>query len=692
MTPEKEVEFEARLARELKEKEFEARYARELAEAQSADASLADYAAAVATGANKGVLTGLAGLPVDTASNVIDLAKAAAGSVVGKLNDDRVPEWLHLTDRTKVPMSSQWIERKLREWGAGPMIENPVQTSAGRAVHGAGSFAGQALMSPGVSVRAMLGSALLAAPVGAASTSIAEQTESPVLGALSALLMGNAPGAVSNASRVALRGSGEANRAQVNQNIRDFANVGLTPSLGQATQGTPRAGMWQGIENLLSGLPGGLNRIRTFRDNQANTLQRTAEEAGGVGTNPDVAGRSVQQSLADKVASVRQASRNINTSLEARGGGDMRIEVPATKVMLQRMIAQAPRDPEINALLQIPHTQQLKRAIDETTAEVPPTIVTRPLPSGMLDASGNPITTTAVLPGRPAQGVALSSLRPLQQQLGEDAFANFTVTPPSNIRQQRRLYGALGEDMAAGLEKVDPDAARMLARSKRLNTALIGSNSTANPVRGRLETIEPLMATNMVPERAFSAMESRITGQNPNLTEFNAIKKSLSPEARAQFVSTLVNRMGRATNARQDETGGAFSPETFLTNYSKLTPKARDALFSGFSGAMELRKDADNVAKVIANMREGSKIYGNPSGTANRGGAMSIYAGLLGGLGSSAVTGNPLPLMGALAVPASINLGARALLNPGTARFAGSPTRITSSPASLARVATEANE
>jgi len=690
MTPEQEAAFEKRYAKELKEKEFEERYALEQALLAEEEApSIKDYAAAVATGANSGVLAGLGGLPVDTVANVLDLGKAGTGYLASKLGaDGQVPTWAELTDRAQVPGSSKWIAGKLSHAGLGPMLENPVNTPGGRALHGAGAFAGQALMSPGTSGRAMAARAAAAAPVGGISTSIGEQTDSPAAGALSALTLGHAPVALANAARWAARGAGEGNRAQVNQNIQDFKNVGLTPSLGQATQGTPRAAMWQGIENLLSGLPGGLNRIRDFRDNQGNTLRSIAETAGGVGTNPDIVGRNVQRGLADKIADVRQTSRDINASLEARGGGDTRVAVPSTEAMLQRMIAQAPTDPAINALLQIPHTQQLQRAIAETTAPVPATQT--PRASGLLNADGSPMTTT--VPGHPAQGVALSSLRPLQQQLGEDAFANFTVQPPSNIRQQRQLYGALGEDMAAGLQSSDPVAAQMLGRSKALNTALLGSNSATNPVRGRLDTIEPLLATNMVPERTFAAMESRIMGQNPNLTEFNAIKKSLAPEVRAQFASTIANRLGRATNSRQDETSGAFSPETFLTNYSKLTPEARNALFSGFSGATKLRQDIDNVAKVIANMREGSRVYGNPSGTANRGGAMSIYAGLLGGLGSSALTGNPLPLAGALAVPASINAGARMLTSPRAAAFAGSRDRVANSPGALARVAAEANE
>ena len=690
MTPEQEAEFEKRYAQELLEKEFEERYAQELAAAEETAApSTKDYVAAVASGANRGVLTGLTGLPVDTMSNILDLAKAGAGYTASKLSSTgRVPEWAELVPREEVPGSSAWIARKMEEGGLGPIIDNPVNTPGGRALHGAGSFAGQALVSPATSAKNALLKATLAAPAGGISTSLAEQTDSPAVGALSALLMGQTPSAAANASRWALRGSGAGNRAQVNQNIQDFKNVDLTPSLGQAMQGTPRAGMWQGVENLISGLPGGLGRIKDFRDTQHATLQDLAENAGGVGSNPPSVGRAVQQSLANKIADVRQASRDINDSLEARGGGDTRVVVPSTQAMLQRMTEQAPKDPELNALLQIPHTQQLQQAIADTTAAVPPRQV--PHPSRMLDASGNTMTIT--IPGRPAQGVALSSLRPLQQQLGEDAFANFTVTPPSTVRQQRQLYGALGEDMAAGLRASDPQAAQMLARSKRLNTALLGSNSATNPVRGRMETIEPLLEGKLVPERTYAALESRIMGQNPNLTEFNAIKKSLDPDARAQFASTVVNRLGRATNSRQDASGEAFSPEAFLTNYSKLTPDARDALFSGFSGAMKLRRDADNAATVIANMREGSKIYGNPSGTANRGGAMGIYSGLIGGLGATAFTGNPLPLAGALAIPASINAGARFLLSPKVARFAGSTNTSGNTPAKLARVAVEANE
>jgi hypothetical protein len=94
----------------------------------SGDASLQDRAQAGAAGVNRAVLSNLPGLPVDTALNVADLAKAGYGYVGGKLGllkPDQLPQ---LTDRANIPGSSEWIANKERAAGLGPTIDPNVPT------------------------------------------------------------------------------------------------------------------------------------------------------------------------------------------------------------------------------------------------------------------------------------------------------------------------------------------------------------------------------------------------------------------------------------------------------------------------------------------------------------------------------------------------------------------------------------
>jgi len=114
-----------------------------------------------------------------------------------------------------------------------------------------------------------------------------------------------------------------------------------------------------------------------------------------------------------------------------------------------------------------------------------------------------------------------------------------------------------------------------------------------------------------------------------------------------------------AWRAEQDEIGEVFSPETFLTNWNKITPDAKTTLFASLPG--DMRKDLDKIAKVASNLRDGSKVFANPSGTAqaatnqltagaailslmtgNAGAAGAIAGGVVGANAASRIMTNPL--------------------------------------------------
>lgn len=72
-----------------------------------------DRVNAVGTGFNAG-LAGIAGMPVDTAANVIDLGKAALGYGVSKITGEAPPKALEVdSDRSNVVGSTQWIRKYL---------------------------------------------------------------------------------------------------------------------------------------------------------------------------------------------------------------------------------------------------------------------------------------------------------------------------------------------------------------------------------------------------------------------------------------------------------------------------------------------------------------------------------------------------------------------------------------------------
>ena len=98
-----------------------------------------DVAQAGSSGFNAGVAD-VAGLPMDTAANVVDLGKAAIGSAYRGVTGASIPDWLQLENRENVPGTSDWIKKKIRDAGAANLIDvtgNP-DSKALRYAHAAG--------------------------------------------------------------------------------------------------------------------------------------------------------------------------------------------------------------------------------------------------------------------------------------------------------------------------------------------------------------------------------------------------------------------------------------------------------------------------------------------------------------------------------------------------------------------------
>jgi hypothetical protein len=103
--------------------------------------------------------------------------------------------------------------------------------------------------------------------------------------------------------------------------------------------------------------------------------------------------------------------------------------------------------------------------------------------------------------------------------------------------------------------------------------------------------------------------------------------QSLPEEGQRAVTAAVIKRMGMPTPGQAGaDAAEQFSAASFLTNWNKVSPEAKRALFDrhgpAFSDAM------DRIAKVAENLRTGSKVFANPSGTANRAAALT-YGGAL---------------------------------------------------------------
>lgn len=454
---------------------------------------------------------------------------------------------------------------------------------------------------------------------GAGASSVTRESGGSTGNQLAAGLIGGlAPGVASSGVASAARGIARgASGDQTARTIADFNALGATPTLGQATGSR----FIQGTENLLGGAPTSAGVVNRF-------AERQAEEIG--------AGLQGIAANTTRNPSAERAGRAIETGVES-----FRNNARATQRALYW-----------DADRYIPDTTPVQ--LQNTWAD----IVRMTTPQSGANATTGAMINPRLIQLRDniAQDVAANggnlpygALRSIRSQIGEQ-ISDYSMTPDQPTRQLRQLYGALSRDLEAAAASQGPEAERAARRANNYTRAL----------NNRLEQVQRVIDKNGGPESVFNAA---MTGTRDGGTTLRSVMQSLPPDGQRAVTGAVLRRMGLANPGAQDAAGDTFSAQTFLTNWNKVSPEAKRALFDRHGPAYS--RDMDRIARVAENIRDGSRVLANPSGTANRAAAITYGASLAGALatGQAQVAGG-LALSGVAA-----NLLARSLTNPRVVRW-----------------------
>jgi hypothetical protein len=407
---------------------------------------------------------------------------------------------------------------------------------------------------------------------------------------------------------------GEAGRQRVAQNVEAFEAAGTTPTVGQATAGRVQ----RGVESLLGRTLGGSGVITRKAQQQADEigagLERVAAVLAPKSGGAEQAGRQIERGIRESfLPQFRARSRQLYGELDNYISADHNVDLSQTKQVLDTLSKPIQGAQQTSALL------ANKRIMD------------------IRDALQQDIGNTGAMPYEAAKG--LRSL--VGRSLEESALVS--DIPKAQLRQ---LYGALTDDIA--------NAARATGNPIAVN-ALNRANDYYRAGLSRIETIENVVQRSGGPERIFAAATS---GAREGATTLRAVMQSLPEDGQKAVAATVLRRLGRANPGNQDDVGGVFSTERFLTNWNSMSPEAKRVLFDRFGN--DYRRNMDQVAKVAANLREGSRVYANPSKT----GDAVIQAGTLAGLLTSLWTGQFGAATGIGVGIAGANYAARRLTNP----------------------------
>lgn len=568
-------------------------------------------------------------------TGINDAVNSAVNGVMGLVGSDY-----------RQPMTSPMVDDALDAIGL-PSPQNPQE----RVVNQASEFLSGGMVPVAAGTRLANASGPVARGVGEVlSSNPLVQAMSAVTGGASggvANEMGAGPGAqiaatlggslvpsvgvsaLQGATRGTLRG---ADPTQMRSNIESFREAGTAPSLGQATEGR----MAQAAESVLSRTPGGAGPMRKFAEGQADDVSSTAESLANrlaPKSTPERAGIQIERGISGEGGFVDRFNVKAKQLYDAV---DQYIDVQApialnnTKRIFSQPSAMSQNAPNVAKKLQSSYMRELGVELDNDVA-------------AYLDANGfDGLPYAAVKEIRTAVGRRMNN-----GQLMDDA-------PNAELK---RLYAALSDDLTVAAEQAGPQAALAAKRA----------NSYWRAGSDRIERLQRIVDKKGGPEKIFNALMS---GTKDGATTLRTVMRSLSPEDRPWVTATVIRRMGNATPGQQSADGDAFSLNTYLTNWNRLSPEAKGALFSGQDESVVAA--TNHIAKVAENVKSGSAVFANPSGTQPALTAQSTTVGAIAML----ATGNIGPFASIVAGVLGANGTARIMTNPNFVNWLAKTTTI----------------
>lgn len=480
------------------------------------------------------------------------------------------------------------------------------------------TLGGGALLGPGSRLGRLLttqpGLQTASAATGSGAQGVARESGAGEGTQIAAGLVGSlAPGIGGAGSGALARGlvrgrSGEAMQGT----IRDFNALGANPSVGQ-TSGNRAI---QGTENLLAGAPTSSGVMNRFAERQASDI------GGGLRNMADDFSRN---------ASGERAGRAIE-----RGAETFANNIKATRRALYWQADQLIPD-----TVSLPLSRTRATLAELTTPRQGATATTGALINPKIAQMAQNVADDVAANGG---AIPYAAVKDLRSRIGE-ALSDYSLVADKPTAEYKRLYAALSQDLEEAARKQGPQAERAARRA----------NNYTRASADRIEQVQRVIDKNGGPEKVFNAAMS---GTRDGGTTLRAVMQSLPQDGQKAVTAAVIKRMGLATPGAQDAAGEAFSAQTFLTNWNKVSPEAKRALFDrhgpGFSQSM------DRIARVAENIRNGSKVFANPSGTANRAAALTYGASLV----ASLFDLSGVSTAGLVAGGAGANVMARKLTDP----------------------------
>jgi hypothetical protein len=420
---------------------------------------------------------------------------------------------------------------------------------------------------------------------------------------------------------------GEAGRQRVAENIELFRNAANThPSVGQATEARfPRA-----VESLLSKSPGGAGVMTRAAEHQTAAFgQRVNQIADDLapGASSIKAGESITGGVEGFKEGFKKLQDRLYDKLDQHIPAQAPVPVGNTEFALKQLNEGIEGAPNLSQFFRNSKLVGIDRALQAD-----------------LERSVNGGT------------LPYEAVKKLRTLVGREIADNSLVSDVPRS-QYRALYGALSEDLGRAASSAGPQAQH----------AWQWANTYSRTQLERLDQLSGIVGKD-APEKVFQAAMS---GSAEGDTILRRVVDAIPKDNRKEVAAAVLRRMGRATAGNQNDVGNVFSTETFLTNLNRLSPEAKRTLFDRL-GVPSVMKGLRDLSGAATNIREGSKVFSNPSGSGQVIGAQTpAWAA-----GALLLSGHPAAAGATAAAPLATNALARHLTSPQTVDALARPTSI----------------
>jgi hypothetical protein len=460
--------------------------------------------------------------------------------------------------------------------------------------------------------------------------------------------------ALAEGVRRTLRG-GEAGRQLVADNVRAFNESGAgVPSVGQASE----TRLARAMESTLAKSPGSAGRMAATAEAEAAGIGSKVDEmasAMATRTGAEPSGRAIKSGIDSFVKEFKSNAGTMYDKLDRHLPKGTRVDVSNTRTALENLNADIPGAPNVSQLFKNARINGIEGALKADVDGVDGVFASLPAWQRQLLEQMPPVQRTATLNGLIDGKLPYEALKKLRTLVGDELATPSLVSDVPRSKWQA-LYAALSEDLSGAAKAAGPNAERALRRANRFY---------ASGIKRVDDVLAPIIAKGD-PEDIFTAA---VSGTKEGATTIRGVLKSIPEDSQKVLAATMLKRLGRATPGQQNDLGEAFSAQTFLTNWNRMAPEAKKALFAPMTPAT--RNELDQIAAVASNMRDGSKVFANPSGTAPA--ATANFTA--GALAISMLTGNVGTTAAIAGGVVGANLSARLMTSPGFVRWLAKSTR-----------------